>query len=130
MEIFEIAELLGKTLKEDEKLKRLAAAKKAYDESPAIAHKLLEYQVQQKAMENEMVKPEKDMHLIELIQNRIDVLYKEISTDPVFLELNEAQAAVNELMNAVNQTITFSITGEIPSDCTGNCSTCGGSCHS
>ncbi len=130
MEIFEIAELLGKTLKEHEKLKRLEAAKKAYDESPAIAHKLMEYQVQQKALENEMVKPEKEMQLIELIQNRIDVLYKEISTDPVFIELNDAQVAVNDLMNAVNQTITFNITGEIPGDCTGNCSSCGGGCHS
>ncbi len=130
MEIFEIAELLGKTLKEHEKLKRLAAAKKAYDESQVIAGKLLEYQVQQKALENEMVKPEKDMVLVEMIQNRIDVLYKEISTDPVFIELNDAQVAVNDLMNAVNQTITFNITGEIPSDCTGNCSSCGGSCHS
>ena len=89
----------------------------------------MEYQVQQKALENEVVKPEKDMHLIELIQNRIDVLYKEISNDPVFIELNDAQVAVNDLMNAINSTITFNITGEIPSNCTHDCSTCGGGCH-
>lgn len=128
-DVFEIAELLGKTLKEHEKVKRLTAAKKAYDENPQIAAKLLEYQVQQKAMENEVVKPEKDMHLIELIQNRIDILYKEISNDPVFIELNDAQVAVNDLMNAINSTITFNITGEIPSSCTHDCSTCGGGCH-
>lgn len=129
MDVFEIAELLGKTLKEHEKLKRLETAKKAYDENPQIAAKLLEYQVQQKAMENEVVKPEKDMHLIELIQNRIDILYKEIANDPVFIELNDAQVAVNDLMNAINSTITFNITGEIPSNCTHDCSTCGGGCH-
>lgn len=129
MDVFEIAELLGKTLKEHDKLQRLEAAKKAYDENPEVAKKLLEYQVQQKAMENEIVKPEKDMHLIELIQNRIDILYKEISTDPVFVELNDAQVAVNDLMNAINSTITFNITGEIPSSCTHDCSTCGGGCH-
>ena len=43
-------------------------------------------------------------------------------------ELLEAQEAVNELMNAVNNTITFAITGEMPSNCTHDCSTCGG-CH-
>ena len=32
------------------------------------------------------------------------------------------------LMNAVNATITSNITGELPSSCTHNCSTCGG-CH-
>ena len=36
--------------------------------------------------------------------------------------------AVLELMNAVNATITANITGETPSSCTHNCSTCGG-CH-
>ena len=47
---------------------------------------------------------------------------------PVFAELNRAQAEVNELMNSVNQTIMTQITGEEPSGCTHNCSTCGG-CH-
>lgn len=129
MGIFELAEQLGKTLKEDEKLIRLANAKKEYESNKEFGRKLIEYEVQQKAMENEMVKPERDMHLIELIQSRIDTLYKEIIDDPVFVELNDAQNAVNELMNAVNNTITFHITGELPSDCTHNCSTCSGGCH-
>ena len=128
MEIFEIAQLLGKTLKEDERLKRLEAAKKQYEESPDLNKMMVEYEVQQKALENEVVKPEKDTHFIDIINNRINELYKNITTHPVFVELNEAQAVVNELMNSVNQTIMFNITGEMPSDCTHNCSTCGG-CH-
>ena len=128
MEIFEIAQLLGKTLKEDERLKRLEAAKKQYQESPDLNKMMVEYEVQQKALENEVVKPEKDTHFIDIINNRINELYKNITTHSVFVELNEAQAVVNELMNSVNQTIMFNITGEMPSDCTHNCSTCGG-CH-
>ena len=42
--------------------------------------------------------------------------------------MNEAQAAVNNLMNAVNNTIMFAITGEMPAGCTHDCSSCGG-CH-
>ncbi len=129
MEIFEIAAQLGKKLKEDERLVRLDAAKKAYEADPDLGRKLIEYEVQQKAMENEMVKPEKDHHLIDLIQNRIDALYKEIVEHPVFAELNAAQEVVNELMNSVNTTIMFNITGESPSGCTHDCSTCGGGCH-
>ena len=71
---------------------------------------------------------ERDTMLIDAIQARIDELYKLIMEHPVFLQLNEVQAEVNELMNAVNSTITFHITGEKPS-CTGSCSTCGGGCH-
>lgn len=128
MGIFEIAEMLGKTLKEDERLVRLAAAKEAYEKDPVLGRKLIEYEVQQKALENEMVKPEREMHLVDMIQKRIDTLYKEITENEVFVELNEAQAVVNELMNSVNNTIMFNITGELPSSCTHDCSSCSG-CH-
>ena len=59
MEIFEIAALLGKTLKENEKLVRLENAKKAYKETPELNKMMIEYEVQQKALENEIVKPVK-----------------------------------------------------------------------
>ena len=71
MEIFEIAAQLGKALKEDERLVRLENAKKAYKESPTLGKMMIEYEVQQKALENEVVKPEKDTHFIDIIQNRL-----------------------------------------------------------
>ena len=129
MDIFEIAAQLGKTLKEDERLVRLENAKKAYEESPGLGKMMVEYEVQQKALENEVVKPEKDTHFIDIIQNRINELYRSITEHPAFIELNAAQQVVNELMTAVNSTIMFNITGELPGDCTHNCSTCGGGCH-
>ncbi len=128
MEIFELAAELGKKLKDDSRLIALEAAKKAYEEDPGLQKLMLEYDVQQKAMQREVGKPERDLHFIEVIQNRIDVLYKEIIEHAVFAELNRAQEEVNELMNRVNQTIMTQITGEEPSSCTHNCSTCGG-CH-
>ena len=128
MEIMEIAALLGKTLKEDDRLVRLEEAKNAYTSDAEIQKKLLEYEVQQTALQGEITKEERDTAFIDIIQNRIDVLYKEITENPVFVKLGEVQAEVNELMNAVNATITANITGEQPSACTHNCSTCGG-CH-
>ena len=128
MEIMEIAVLLGKTLKEDERLVKLEEAKNAYTSDAELQKKLVEYEVQQRALQAEMTKPERDTMFIEIIQNRIDQLYKEITESPVFIKLSETQAEVNELMNAVNATITAQITGETPSSCTHNCSTCGG-CH-
>ena len=128
MEIFELAAALGQKLKDDERLVALENAKKAYEEDPTLSKLMLEYDVQQKAMQREVAKPERDLHFIETIQARIDQLFKEITENPVFGELNRAQAEVNELMNAVNNTIMTQITGEEPSGCTHNCSTCGG-CH-
>ncbi len=128
MEIFELATELGKKLKDDSRLIALETAKKAYEEDSQLQKYMLEYDVQQKAMQREVAKPERDLHFIEVIQNRIDELYKLIAEHPVFVELNRTQNEVNELMNRVNQTIMTQITGEEPSGCTHNCSTCGG-CH-
>ena len=128
MEIFELAAELGKKLKDDNRLLELENAKKAYEENAELKKYMLEYDVQQKAMQREVAKPERDLHFIEVIQNRIDELYKLIAEHPVFIELNRTQNEVNELMNRVNQTIMTQITGEEPGGCTHNCSTCGG-CH-
>lgn len=128
MDIFEIAASLGKALKDDERMQRLEAAKKAYEGDPALQKMLVEYEVQQKALQGEIVRDERDTLFIETIQKRIDTLYNDIMSHPIFAELNEAQAEVNELMNAVNNTITFNITGEMPSSCTHDCSSCGGGC--
>ena len=128
MTIFELAAELGRALKADDKLVRLENAKKAYEADTDLNKKMIEYEVQQKALQLEITRDDRDTLLIDNIQKRIDTLYREIMEHPVFEELNEAQAEVNELMNAVNQTISFQITGELPSSCTHDCSTCGG-CH-
>jgi cell fate (sporulation/competence/biofilm development) regulator YmcA (YheA/YmcA/DUF963 family) len=128
MEIFELAAELGKKLKDDSRLIALENAKKAYEEDKTLQKYMLEYDVQQKAMQREVAKPERDLQFIEVIQKRIDELYRQITEHPAFVELNRVQAEVNELMNSVNQTIMTQITGEEPSGCTHNCSTCSG-CH-
>ena len=128
MDIFELAAQLGKALKEDERLVKLEEAKKAYENDKELQKYMVEYEVQQKALQQELTKEELDTMFIDIIQKRIDELYKLIMEHSVFQQLNEAQAEVNELMNAVNSTITFNITGEKPSSCTGSCSSCGG-CH-
>ncbi|MBQ8416181.1 MAG: YlbF family regulator [Clostridia bacterium] len=128
MEIFELASELGKKLKDDARLVALESAKEAYENNKELQTYLVEYDVQQRAMQKAVTEAERDMQMIESIQARIDTLYRQIAEHPVFVELNRSQNEVNELMNAVNQTIMTQITGEEPSGCTHNCSTCGG-CH-
>ena len=128
MTVFELASQLGKALKEDEKLIRLDNAKKAYEGDKVLQKLMIEYEVQQKALQVELVKEERDTMFIDIIQKRINEIYDSIMSHPIFVELNEAQAEVNELMNAVNTTITYNITGEKASGCSGSCSSCSG-CH-
>ncbi len=128
MEIMEIAEMLGEAIKNDDRMTRLNDAKEAYEKDVELNRAMIEYDVQQKALGYEYEKPEKDMTLISQIQTKIDELYKQITANPVFNELDAAQADVNALMNEVNAKITSTITGVDPSACTGSCSSCSG-CH-
>ena len=128
MEIFELAAQLGKVLKEDERLVRMAKAKEAYENDMSLRTLMREYQVQQLALEKTAGQKDVEARFLEMIQDRINDLYNQIIEHPVYVELEAAQNDVNTLMNAVNNTIMFEITGEMPSSCTHDCSTCGGSC--
>ncbi len=128
MGIFELATELGRTLKEDPRLCRLEAAKEAYEADGSVRRLTTEYEAQQRAMQQEIAKPQRDDAAIARMQGRMDELYDAIVATPAYRELQAAQDAVNELMNMVNTTITYQITGQTADGCTHDCSTCKG-CH-
>ena len=49
--VFELAITLGKALKKDDRLVRMDAARKAYEEDPTLKTLMTEYDVQQKAIQ-------------------------------------------------------------------------------
>lgn len=128
MEIFELAAELGKKLKEDARIKRLDAAREAYEADEKIVNLSMEYAVQQQALQTEAVKEDKDESLIESLNARVEEIYNEIVSLPTYVELEAAQNEVNDLMSSVNNTINAQMMGEEQSGCTHNCATCGG-CH-
>ena len=126
MSIYSLAAELGKAIKEDERMIRMEKAKEAYEGSEKIANLMMEYGIQQQALTTMGDGEEIDTEAVTRIQDRIDEIYAEITTDPLFKELDDAQNEVNLLMESVNNTIMFNATGKTP--CTHDCSTCGG-CH-
>ncbi|MBE6647105.1 MAG: YlbF family regulator [Ruminococcaceae bacterium] len=126
MSIYSLAAELGKAIREDERMIRMEKAKEAYESSEKIGNLMMEYGIQQQALTTMGDGDEIDTDAVTRIQDRIDEIYAEITMDPIFKELDEAQAAVNELMETVNNTIMFNATGQTP--CTHDCSSCSG-CH-
>ena len=126
--IFELAAELGRTLKEDSRIIALDKAREAFDADANIVALMEEYQVQQQAIQQEAVKEERSEEVLNAIQDRIEAIYNQITESESYKALEAAQNEVNALMEAVNNTITFNLTGEEPSSCTHDCSTCGG-CH-
>ena len=127
MSIYAIAKELGEAIAEDARMIRMKAAKAAYESNAEIAVLLTEYSIQREALTSIGDEGgEIDTDAIGRIQDRLDEIYEKITTNPLFIELDEAQTEVNELMANVNNIIKFNATGESP--CTHDCSTCGG-CH-
>ncbi len=124
--IFALASELGKAISQDERMIRMEKAKEAYESSEKIGNLMMEYGIQQQALTTMGDGEQIDTDAVARIQDRIDEIYAEITTDPIFKELDEAQTAVNELMETVNNTIMYNATGKTP--CTHDCSSCSG-CH-
>lgn len=126
MTIMELAAELGKAIKADERITKMNEAREAYEKDEDLQKLMLEYNVQQTALAEEYKKETVDPAIIESIEARLDAIVKEVTEKDVFVALNEANEAVNALMQAVNGEIEYNITGQRP--CTHDCSSCGSDC--
>lgn len=129
--IIELAHNLGEEIAKSEEIKNLNATKEIFDNNEALQEKMREYETDRLLLGQEFAKEqgEADEKAIANLKARIEELTREIATAPEYIAFAEAQKAMNELMNSVNAEIKFCITGERPSSCTHDCSTCGGCSH-
>lgn len=126
MEIMELAAQLGQAIKADARVAKMEEAKAAYEKDEDIQKLMLEYNAQQIAMAEEYKKEAVDEKIIEAIENRLNQIVEEVTANPTFIAINEAQEAVQALMAEVNAEIEFNITGVRP--CSHDCSSCGSDC--
>ena len=129
--IIELAHNLGEEIAKSEEIKNLNDAKSVFDSNEALQNKMREYEADRILLGQEFEKEngEADEKAIADLKARIEELTKEISTAPEYIAFATAQKAMNDLMAEVNAEIKFCITGERPSTCTHDCSTCGGCSH-
>lgn len=126
MEIMELAAQLGQAIKADERIAKMNEARVAYESNEEIQKLMLEYNAQQIAMAEEYKKDPVDQAIIEAIEKRLDEIVGAVTSNPIFVMVNEAQEAVNKLMSEVNAEIEFQITGQRP--CSHDCHSCGSDC--
>lgn len=126
--IIELAHMLGLEIAKSSEMKKLEETKDAFEANQEIQGKMSEYETDRILLTQEYSKENADEKLIADLHARIDELAAEITGNALYVAFTQAQAEVNALMNDVNAEIKFCITGERPSDCTHDCSTCKG-CH-
>jgi cell fate (sporulation/competence/biofilm development) regulator YlbF (YheA/YmcA/DUF963 family) len=90
----------------------------------------MEYQLQQDLIarqEDESGDPMTEQMLAR-VNDRINELYEYIINHEAYKNYEKAEKDLNALIGKVNTTILAQITGKIPSECSHDCSSCGG-CH-
>lgn len=129
--IIELAHMLGEEIAKSDEIKNLEAAKAEFDKDADLQSKMKEYETERILLAGEFSKEpdQADQIAITNLKNRLEELSREINSNKLYQDFANAQKAMNELMNSVNAEIKFCITGERPSSCTHDCSTCGGCSH-
>ena len=127
----EIAHLLGEEIAKSDEIKNLEAAKAAFDKDADLQAKMSEYETERVLLAQEFSKETSDIDELAVanLKARLEELSKIITSNPIYIAFAEAQRSMNNLMDSVNAEIKFCITGERPSDCTHDCSTCKGCSH-
>ena len=129
--IIELAHALGEEIAKSEEIKNLEACKKAFETDEELQAKMREYETERMLLREEFNKAETEDNqaAIEALKKRLEELSVEITANAHYTDFANAQNALNALMDSVNGEIKFCITGERPSTCTHDCSTCGGCAH-
>lgn len=129
MDIIEKARELGELLKEDDRCKRLQAAKAANDLDTSLQKLIGEFNLKRLALDNELQSEHIDRDKAKALETELRQLYAQVMANPAMAEYTEAKQAVDELTGHINSIIQSSITGEPEAQgCSGGCEGCAG-CH-
>ena len=132
-EMKEVIAKLGELVKADERCTRIQSTISDYEHSEELTALIGEYNTQQNLLADAYNKPEGDRTASEefksAVQARIDALYDQITTHPVYTAYVAAKNEFDALTQEIYAELQFVITGERP--CSHDCSSCGGSrgCH-
>lgn len=128
--IIELAHALGEEIAKSEEIRALESAKDAFQADEPLQKMMAEYDAERRALGAEFAKnaDESDKTVIENLKKRLEELSAEIMKNDNYTNFAAAQQAMDALMADVNAEIKYCITGERPSTCTHDCSSCAG-CH-
>ncbi len=127
-EIIEKAKELGAMLQASEQMRRYNAAQAAFEADEKVQNLVKEYNLQRMNMMNVSAEEDQDGARMAELEERVKGIYAKVMEAPTMIEMQAAGQALQELVGQINGVISFYVTGEEPTSCTHDCSTCGG-CH-
>ncbi len=133
MDIIQLTRTLGAEIQKTEEYKRFMAAKEKNDQDAILQEQIGDFNLLKMQLDAEHEKEEKDQAKILEINEKIVELYNVIISGEAMTEYNNAYNEYKALTDKISNILLMCENGEDPatcepSECTGNCSSCGG-CH-
>lgn len=133
MDIIQLTRTLGAEIQKTEEYKRFMAAKEKNDQDAVLQEQIGDFNLLKMQLDAEHEKEEKDQAKILEINEKIVELYNVIISGEAMTEYNNAYNEYKALTDKISNILLMCENGEDPatcepSECTGNCSSCGG-CH-
>ncbi|MBQ8515391.1 MAG: YlbF family regulator [Ruminococcus sp.] len=136
MTVDEAVRSLGKSIQEDCRYKRYENAKKSNDADAELQQQINEFQLRRMNYHHESEKEQPDAEKLASWEKELDSMYNGILEHPGMKEFQEAKLELDAMMQEVDAIISLCLNGEDPETChpslggcSGNCASCGGSCH-
>ena len=127
-EIFEKARELGEAIIESDEYKELKAAELRQENDEEALTLLKEYSDVRSRLASEIQKGDVSEERIAQIREELEEAYSKMTTNDAITAYINAQRTFQSIIDQMNSIISFHITGKMPGGCSGNCSSCGGSC--
>lgn len=134
MDIVELARQIGAEIQKDEIYIKLKESEKACDTDMALQDLIGEFNLKRMSLNQEASKPERDEEKITRLNTELRECYDKVMANENMLAYNNSKTQLDHKVKQVIDIITMSAEGADPetvqssSDCTHDCSTCGG-CH-
>ena len=125
-EIFEKARELGEAIIESKEYKELKKAELEQEQDEEAMALLKEYSDLRTSLAEEIQKGDVKEEDMAKIRESLEQAYEKVTTNDRITAYINAQRAFQEIINQMNNIISFHITGELPSGCSGSCSGCSG----
>lgn len=114
MDAIQMFKEAAKEMQNDERYKKLDAARRANDEDTDLQNEIGEFNLVRLDLNNEMEKGEKDEKKLGELNTRINELYNNVMTNPNMLAYNEAQQEMKGLISYINAIISAAVDGDDP----------------
>ena len=128
--VFQKTRELGQALIESDVYQAMKAAEEKAARNQEAAETMNRY-LQLRAQIQEILSRENpDSAVLKKLSDEMDETQEKLNMIDDIIAMTQARSAFSDLINQVNQVLQFIVTGQVPgeSECSGSCSSCGGSC--